>query len=272
MKLPLDWIVPDWPAPRSVRAFVTTRAGGVSQGPWGDGAQGGMNLGTATGDDSDAIRANHERLRTLLPALPCWLRQEHGARVVNLDALSPRTDNYEGDQGCNTNWMSGIAQADAALTMRPGVVAAVQVADCLPVLLTDLQGRAVAAVHAGWRGLAAGVIQDAVAALRLQLSTRGAEVVAWLGPAIGPLHFEVGAEVLAAMQARLPDAARAFTSTGGGKYRADLFALARQALQQAGVVQMQGGGLCTFSDPRRFYSFRRDPITRRHAALVWRSE
>ena len=153
--------------------------------------------------------------------------------------------------------------------MTPGVVAAVQVADCLPVLLTDLNGSAVAAIHAGWRGLAAGVIQDAVAAMRLRLSPAAAEILAWLGPAIGPLHFEVGSEVLAAMQVRLPDAARAFAPATAGKYHADLFALARRALLRAGVVQIHGGGLCTYSEPRRFYSFRRDRITGRHAALVW---
>ena len=267
-----DWIVPEWPAPQTVCAVVTTRAGGVSQGRWGHDSGGGMNLGAAAGDNDDLVRANHERLQALLPSPPRWLRQQHGARVVDLDALMPRADDDDGYQRGNANWLGAVAQADAALTMTPGVVAAVQVADCLPVFLTDMRGRAVGAVHAGWRGLAAGVIQNAVAAMRLQLSAAGAEILAWLGPAIGPLRFEVGAEVLAAMQARLPDAERAFELAGAGKYRADLFALARQALQLAGVTKIYGGGLCTYSDPRRFYSFRRDRITGRHAALIWRTE
>lgn len=246
-----QWIVPQWPAPAAVRALITTRAGGHSQGPWGaiDGG-GGMNLGSA-GDDP-ALARNRALLRTLLPGEPRWLQQVHGAEVVDAaraGAVAPR--------------------ADAAFATRAGIVCCVLVADCLPVLLADAQGRGVAAAHAGWRGLAAGVIQNAVAALRRAVGDGEARMLAYLGPAIGPTQFEVGPEVLAAMARRLPQAQSAFVATSRGKFRADLGALAQQALLQVGVRDVYGGGLCTVRDPARFYSFRRDGTTGRHAALIW---
>jgi hypothetical protein len=255
-----DWIVPDWPAPPGVRALFTTRAGGISPPPWGasPSAGGGMNLGLHTGDEAERVRANRALLRGLLPGEPVWLSQVHGANVIDADAHG--TDAPIADAGC---------------AIRAGVVCAVLVADCLPVLLTDTEGRAVAAAHAGWRGLAAGVLQNTVARLRERLRTAGGEargeILAWLGPAIGPRKFEVGPEVRSAMQARLPDAARGFAAAAAdGKYLADLFALARQSLAQCGVSRVFGGGMCTASEPERFYSFRRDGCTGRHAALIWR--
>lgn len=252
-----QWLVPDWDAPPHVRAFCTTRAGGTSTGPWGtvgdaDG-KGGMNVGLGSGEARETVLANRARLRALLPSEPRWLRQVHGANVVDADgAFGP-------DEG-----------ADASVATRPGTVCVVQVADCLPVLVADAQGRAVGAAHAGWRGLASGVIQRTVDALRARLGDPAARVLAWLGPAIGPDAFEVGPEVLDAMRATLPDAERAFVPHGAGKYRADLFALARQALDAVGVADVHGGGLCTWSDPLRFYSHRRDRgVTGRHAAFIW---
>jgi YfiH family protein len=254
---PSDWIVPDWPAPAHVRAVITTRSGGVSRGPWGgppDGG-GGMNLGVASGDDPQAVRANRERLRALLPGEPRWLSQVHGATVVDADAAPPE------------------AHADGAVSVSEAVVCAVTVADCLPVLLTDRLGRGVAVAHAGWRGLAAGVIERAVARLVARLRERcGAEppaLLAYLGPAIGAKHFEVGPDVLHAMRAALPGADAAFARCGDGRYLADLPALARQALARSGVVEVFGGGDCTYADARRFYSYRRDRVTGRHAALIW---
>lgn len=247
-----QWIVPDWPAPAGVRALITTRAGGVSEGPFGAGAGGGMNIGLKSGDAIENVHANRELLRSILPAAPRWLQQEHGARVVIVDE-------------------KGVpAVADAAISLQPGSVCVVSVADCLPVLLTDDKGRAVGVAHAGWRGLAAGIIQRTAAAMRAALRSTDNELLAYLGPAIGPKWFEVGEDVLIAMSDRLPEAAAAFTPLGGGKYLCDLFALARQALSEAEVGRVFGGGDCTYSDTERFFSYRRDRITGRHAALIWR--
>jgi hypothetical protein len=247
-----EWIVPDWPAPAHVRAVVTTRAGGVSKGPFGATAVGGMNIGASSGDAADAVRSNRQRLDAALPSRPRWLRQVHGVAVACVDAEE------------------SAAPADAAISLRARRVCVVSVADCLPVFFTDIKGQAVGVAHAGWRGLASGVLQNTAAAMRAHLDDRDAELLAWLGPAIGPENFEVGEEVLAAMQARLPQARAAFTAAAPGKYLCDLFRLARQALAQAGVDRVHGGGLCTYGDPARFYSFRRDRVTGRHAALIWR--
>jgi YfiH family protein len=250
-----QWIVPDWPVPAGVRALVTTRAGGVSRGPYGGaGGQGGLNLGEATGDEAAHVRRNQELLAGSLPAMPRWLRQVHGRRVVDA-----------GEQDDDP----GGPEADAALTLRTGVVCAVRSADCLPVLLADARGRGVGAVHAGWRGLAEGVIEEAVRALRARLGDPQARLLAWLGPAIGPESFEVGPEVLVQMGRRLPRAREAFGPGKGDRLHADLFALARQALVSEGVAEVFGGGLCTVKDPLRFYSYRRDRVTGRQAALVW---
>ena len=246
-----QWIVPDWAAPANVRALITTRAGGVSRGLFGAGAGGGMNIGLKSGDDIEDVQSNRARLRAVLPNEPCWLHQVHGATVARIDeAEAP-------------------AMADAAISLQPGCVCAVSIADCLPVLFADRDGQAVGAAHAGWRGLAAGVLQNTAGEMRAMLGKAGAELIAYLGPAIGPAHFEVGAEVLTAMSERLPQAGRAFAPIGQGKYLADLFALARQALEQAGIEQIFGGGVCTYSDATRFYSYRRDRVTGRHAALIW---
>jgi len=246
------WIRPDWPAGARVRALITTRTGGVSTGPWGvpPSGTGGMNLGVLSGDAPDAVRANRARLRAALPSEPRWLKQVHGPTVVRAD------DVHE------------PVEADASVTSTPGVVAAVLVADCMPVLLADVEGRCVGVAHAGWRGMGAGVIQATVRAMRAALGNSEAELIAYLGPAIGPAHFEVGPEVLAAIAGALPGAMDAFRPRSG-KYLADLFALGRLALEQVGVTRVHGGTECTFSAPGRFYSYRRDRVTGRHAALVW---
>lgn len=246
-------IVPDWRAPAGVAALFTLRSGGVSRGPWaGRSGQGGFSLGAACDDDPAAVAANRAQLAAALPAAPRWLSQVHGAVV--LDAAR----------------VAGAPAADASFTDQAGVVCAVMVADCLPVLLADAQGRVVGAAHAGWRGLAAGVIQATAAAMRERLGEPEAKLIAWLGPAIGPAAFEVGDEVRAAMLASLPGAGRAFVPRGEGKWLADIFELGRQALASCAIHDVFGGGLCTVSDPDRFYSFRRDRVTGRHAALIWR--
>jgi YfiH family protein len=249
-----DWIVPDWPAHRAVRALITTRAGGTSSTPFDATGGGGMNLGFGSGDDPNAVAANRTRLRAALPTEPAWLKQVHGARVVDASEASA---------------VASPIAADAAVANRPGVVAAAMMADCMPVLLADAGGRGVAVAHAGWRGLAAGVIQAAVRALRERLGDPSAGLIAYLGPAIGPDHFEVGHEVLDAARTNLAGADAAFAASGPGKYLADLFSLGRMALAQEGVDAVFGGGVCTYCDAARFYSHRRDRVTGRHAALIW---
>ena len=239
---PHDWIIPDWPAPANVRTLITTRSGGVSTGPFAS-----MNLGHRIEDDMQSLLANRALLRDFLPGDPKWLLQVHGARVADADGLQQPVE------------------ADAAVARKPGSVCTVMVADCLPVLLTDRAGSVVAAAHAGWRGLAAGVLENTVGAM----GRAPDELLAYFGPAIGPSAFEVGADVRDAFLARSADAASAFAAHKPGKWLADLFALARQRLRAIGVTQIYGGGLCTYSDRRRFFSHRRDKVTGRMAALIW---
>lgn len=239
-------IVPDWPAPSNVRALVTTRGGGVSASPYGS-----FNLGAHVGDLPEAVAENRSRLRCLLPDEPVWLDQVHGTTVLEADCAA------------------GLAQADASLARRPGVVCSVMTADCLPVLFCDDTGSVVAAAHAGWRGLAAGVLEATVARMAVAPEC----VLAWLGPAIGPTAFEVGAEVRDAFVAADPGAAEAFVGhQQPDKWLADLFMLARRRLVRAGVSRVYGGGLCTVSDVARFYSYRRDGVTGRFASMVWREQ
>ena len=245
MKPPSDWIVPEWPAPANVKALITTRNGGVSRGPFAS-----FNLGLRTGDDPEAVIANRAQLRRLLPQEPKWLAQQHGTRVVEVDGIED------------------APPADAGIARRPGTVCAIMVADCVPVLFTDRSGTLVAAAHAGWRGLAGGVIENTVRGM----SVVPGEVLAYLGPGIGPGAFEVGADVRDAFVARDALATRALVPLRAGKWLADLYALARLALTRAGVTQVHGGGFCTLSDALRFYSYRRDRVTGRMAALIWRED
>lgn len=237
-----EFIVPDWPAPANVRALQTTRHGGISAAPWDD-----FNLGDHVGDEVQAVQANRARLRAVLPAEPVWLRQVHGTLAVD----AAKTPNP--------------VEADAAWTERPAVVCAVMTADCLPLLVCDRHGRRVAAIHAGWRGLAGGVVEATVAAM----GVASTELLVWLGPAIGPGAFEVGGEVRAAFVADDAAAADAFAPTAGDKWLADLYALARCRLRRLGVTQVFGGERCTFSEPDTFFSYRRDGITGRMASLIW---
>lgn len=247
--IPIGIERPDWPVPAQVAAAVTTRLGGVSRGPYA-----GFNLAAHVGDDPQAVGANRRRLaETLdLPQDPHWLRQCHGTNVVEL----PRAG-------------AGEPQADGAWTARPGVVCAVLTADCLPVLLCDRRGTRVAAVHAGWRGLAAGVLEAAVAALRASMPPAAGDLLAWLGPAIGPDAFEIGEEVRTQLLAGTPGAHDAVRPTGPGRWHADLYALARARLEGVGVGAVYGGGACTVREASRYYSYRRDGTTGRMATLVW---
>ncbi len=240
-----DWIFPDWPAPANVKALITTRAGGASLGVYAS-----LNLGLRTGDDPQAVAANRKRLRAVLPQEPRWLRQVHGCSVAEADTLMD------------------APEADASLARRPETVCAVLVADCIPVLLADRAGTAVAIAHAGWRGLASGVIEHTVQ----RMAAAPEELIAYLGPGIGPRAFEVGPEVRDAFLACDARAEAAFAQHTPEKWLADLFLLARQRLARAGVSQIHGGGMCTYSDPRRFFSYRRDRTTGRMAALIWRTD
>lgn len=240
---------PGWPAPAG--ALVSTREGGVSTGPWAS-----LNLGDAVGDDPAAVAENRRRFEAGLGgAKPVWLRQVHGTRVLR---LSP-ADLTQPPQ-----------QADAAWTDQPGIACTVMVADCLPVLLAAPDGRAVAAAHAGWRGLAGGVLEAAVSALCDGAGVDPSGLQAWLGPCIGPTAFEVGAEVRDAFEADAAHLAYRPRPDGSPRWLADLPALARARLCRAGLTSVQGGEWCTVSDASRFFSYRRDGVTGRFAAAVWR--
>lgn len=238
-------IIPDWPAPRAVRAACSTREGGVSTG-----LHAGLNLGRSSGDEPAVVAENRRLLAAHLhlPRAPEWLRQVHGTRVVEQPHLPAEPE------------------ADAAFTTQAGIVCCVQAADCLPVLFCDDDATVVAAAHAGWRGLCSGVLESTVVALPVEAR----RVMAWLGPAIGPEAFEVGEEVREAFIAADSAAAACFRAGDApGKHYGDLFALARQRLARAGITRVYGGGISTHADPARFYSFRRDGICGRMAALIW---
>jgi hypothetical protein len=249
--------MPDqWPdLPDAFGALATTRRGGVSTGPYGDGqGGGGLNLGLHVADDPDAVQANRARLQDWLPGRPAWIAQVHGADVVDAATVQP------GGQVCT---------GDASLSTVPGVVCAILTADCLPVLFADLGGKVAGAAHAGWRGLAGGVLEQTVAAMR---AAGAGEITAWLGPAIGPDAFEVGPDVKAAFEAALPgQVADAFRVYPGrpSKYLADIYLLARRTLARAGVTRVHGGGRCTATETDWFYSYRRDGVTGRQASLIW---
>jgi len=283
----IEVIEPDWPAPAQVRAVFTLRRGGVSRPPYDS-----LNLGLHTGDDPAAVIENRRRVREALrlPREPAWLTQVHGTVVARLDdvaSASPTAGTLKA--GSSTpgapaadSLASGMAdisrayaaiRADAALTRAPCQICAIQVADCLPVLFAARDGSAVAAAHAGWRGLAGGVLEATVAALGAEpYGIVADQLVAWMGPAIGPRHFEVGDEAREAFLARDGGAEAAFTPNARGRWQCDLYALARRRLEAVGVRQVYGGGWCTYADPARFYSYRRDGRCGRMAALVWIGE
>ncbi|MFL7964496.1 peptidoglycan editing factor PgeF [Pseudomonas kielensis] len=235
------WLTPDWPAPARVKACVTTREGGVSLAPFDS-----LNLGDHVGDDPTAVAENRRRLIDRFVITPAWLQQVHGIAVVEADPTQ-------------------VATADASWTATPGIACTAMTADCLPVLFCNRAGTRVAAAHAGWRGLANGVLEATLDSLAVPAN----EILAWLGPAIGPQAFEVGPEVREAFIAQRPEAVEAFAaSPNAGKFLADIYQLARLRLAARGVTAVYGGGLCTVNDPR-FFSYRRNPRTGRFASLVW---
>jgi polyphenol oxidase len=249
-----DFIIPDWPAPANVRALFTTRAGGISAGNYAS-----LNLGAHVGDSAESVAENRKRFTELLPAPPAWLNQIHGTQAVRAEDVLA----------------SGVGPpADAGVATNASAPCVVLVADCLPVLFADTNGQCVAAAHAGWRGLNAGVLEATLAAMAL----KPADIMVWLGPAIGPQAFEVGAEVREAFLANANDdykiTGKAFTPRGAEhpeKFLADIYALARIRLTRAGVSQIYGGGFCTVTDSKRFFSYRRDGQSGRMAGVIWLS-
>lgn len=238
---PADWIRPDWPVPANVRACVTTASFGSSQGDFAH-----FNLGEHVGDDAQSVQRNRTSLAQTLACTPVWLEQVHGTDVVQAQA-------------------GQLLQADASYTREPGIACAIMTADCLPVLFAAQDGSCVAAAHAGWRSLVAGVLENTITSMQ----TQPQNIIAWLGPAIGPQVYEVGPEVREAFVAQHQQTERAFIpSTRAGHWLADLYQLARIRLAASGITQIYGGGFCTLSDPR-FYSYRRQPVTGRFASLIW---
>lgn len=243
----IGWREADWPSPPGVRTLSTYRGGGASTGRYAS-----LNLGDHVGDDPLAVAENRSRLQdeAALPSEPQWLAQVHGVQVVDLDSDAPR------------------APADAAFTRRPGRVCAILTADCLPVLFAADSGEVVGAAHAGWRGLAAGVIEATIEAMGVDPR----KTLVWLGPAIGPKGFEVGSEVREAFLRQDDGSGEAFTLNARGRYMADLCLLARRRLGFLGITRIYGGGECTYSLPDRYFSHRRDGQSGRQATLIWRSE
>jgi polyphenol oxidase len=242
----IGWLEADWPAPPGVTALSTFRTGGASGERYAS-----LNLGDHVGDDPSAVAENRRRLRqaSALPVEPQWLAQVHGVQVADLDTEAPR------------------APADAAFTRLPGRVCAILTADCLPILLAADSGQIVAAAHAGWRGLAAGVIEATFHAMGVDPG----RTLAWLGPAIGPEHFEVGGEVREAFLRQDEGSDEAFKANAGGRFMADLSSLARRRLGLLGITRIYGGGECTYAAADRYFSHRRDGVCGRQATLIWRS-
>ncbi|KKO45554.1 hypothetical protein WG68_09195 [Arsukibacterium ikkense] len=239
-----ELIAPTWPAPANVKAVCSTRAGGGSTGPYLS-----LNLGGHVGDAAEAVSHNRQLFQTMaaMPGQPAWLNQTHSTRCINLSSVV--TDDLN---------------ADASFSRQPGRVCAVMTADCLPVLLCNRAGTEVAAVHAGWRGLCDGVLENT-----LQLFSQPSDCLAWLGPAISQAAFEVGSEVRAAFIKQDPAAASAFIAGKQGKWQADLYRLARQRLARCGVSAVYGGDYCTYQQPNDFFSYRRDGQTGRMASAIW---
>ena len=250
-------LVPNWPALPQIGAFCTTRAGGISKAPFDS-----LNLGRYVNDEPLAVSENRARVRALLPAEPVWLKQVHGTRVWDAD-LAPTEE---------------VIEADAAVTTKSNTVLTVMAADCLPVLISSPNGGVIGVAHAGWRGLLGGILENTVDAMQAKTGLGNAsQYLAWLGPAIGPRAFEVGEEVRSAFDAYgkehgLPVPTEAFMAIDGkpGKYWANLYQLARQRLQSKGINQFYGGEFCTVGDQADFFSHRRDGLSGRFAAFIWR--
>ena len=241
-----NWITPDWPAPENIKAFTSTRKAGVSEGAFAS-----FNLALHVEDNPQQVKQNRQLLFEALnlPSEPVWLEQVHGVQVINAD----HADN--------------TPQADAAFSTEKNKVCVVMIADCLPVLICNRQGTKVAAAHAGWRGLQAGVIEASIESLQENRQ----DILVWLGPAIGPDTFEVGDDVRQKFITEIPETVSAFTVSKPGHWLANIYELAKIRLQNMGIDQIYGGDFCTYTDQQHFYSYRRDGVTGRMASLIWRT-
>lgn len=243
-----EFIIPDWPVPANIKALSSTRVGGVSEHPFNS-----FNLADHVADKPDHVKENRRLLKVhgLLPAEPYWLKQVHGFKVV---AAKLKTE-------------VGHTEiiADGSVCEQANIVCAIQTADCLPLLMTTVKGDKVGAVHAGWRGLVAGVIERGIAAMAADPD----QLIVWMGPAIGPEHFEVGEDVLQAYERKYADSRDIFQTTGDKKWHMNIYEAARKILHQCGVKQIYGGGYCTYTDEDRFYSYRRDKDCGRMASMIW---
>lgn len=256
-----NYLLADWPAPRGIHALVTTRIGGVSKSPYET-----FNLAQHVGDDASLVQQNRQRLQSILEAYssksieePVWISQVHGTEVLNLDLIS------------NSAAKQNNVEADAVYSSVAAQPCLVQTADCLPVLFCDDSGQEIAAAHAGWRGLAAGILEDTLA----RFSASPSKILAWMGPAIGPERFEVGIDVYESFVAANQSYAAAFQPVSGSeqqKWLADLYKLARWQLEKLGITRIYGGDFCTYQQSELFYSYRRDGATGRMASVIWRSE
>ena len=241
------FITPNWPAPANVHAIQTTRAGGVSLAPYAS-----LNLGVHVNDNALAVAQNRQLLSPYLPSEPVWINQVHGIKAIDAAITACATE------------------ADAAYTIKANTVCVTMTADCLPVLLCDQTGSIVAAAHAGWKGLLDGVLESTVQSMLLSMPNLATQnLMAWLGPAIGPQAFEVGSEVREAFMAVDANAALAFRPIANNKWLCDIVQLARQRLNTIGISQLYGGDLCTYTDAVRFFSYRRDNVTGRMATIIW---
>ena len=250
-------IKPHWPAPATIHTLVTTRQGGISSSPYDS-----LNLGDHVGDQPPLVIANRQILRKQLPAEPLWLKQIHSIQVS-----TPKIRQQSS---------STLIEADAAVTNIPDEVLVVMSADCLPVLFSNANGTVIGAAHAGWRGLCGGVLENTVSEmLKLAPQSSANDLIAWMGPAIGPESYEVGEDVVGRFQeCRLHDMQKCFLPIANkpGKYLADIYQLARDRLKKVGVVAIYGGDQCTVQDGERFFSYRRDGVTGRFASLIWISQ
>ncbi len=253
----MSFISPQWPSPKNVRALLTTRSGGNSKAPYES-----LNLGVHVGDKAIDVLANRAILRKQLPAEPIWLNQTHGTLVS-----TPQS---------RIKVINDVIHADAAVTNNPNEVLVIMTADCLPVLITSLDGSVIGAAHAGWRGLCAGVLENTIAEmLKLSAHLQAQELIAWLGPAIGPEAFEVGEDVVNEfLGSNFPSCATYFKPINGkpGKYLANIYQLAHIRLEAMGLISISGGDRCTVKEAKEFFSYRRDGVTGRFASLIWISK
>lgn len=249
-----EFIIPDWPVRSNIKALSSTRIGGVSEHPHNS-----FNLASHVEDSADRVVENRQLLKIhgRLPAEPCWLQQVHGTKILNAAKIV--------NSSANTEFQHTEMTADGSVSDKGNIVCVVQTADCLPLLMTTIKGNKVGAVHAGWRGLVSGIIEEAITAM----ATEPDQLLVWMGPAIGPAHFEVGEDVRQAFEKKYSNSKNIFSATGDKKWHMNIYEAARNILHKNGVDQIYGGDYCTYTDENRFFSYRRDNVCGRMASMIW---